>query len=103
MPAGLRPLFRVAVPLPDITQTEVRSPQKVGRPYGAKKNNTSAETYGEPQTLRTHGSLAQALENEYSHKLVRGTATREIYTHSYFAVAEKSTSSRSKSSRIPGS
>ena len=33
--------------------------KKVGRLTAARKNDTSAETYGEPQPLRTHGSLAQ--------------------------------------------
>jgi hypothetical protein len=50
---------QVALQPPNITRTEVRSPRKsaVLRPPGksdvltaAKNNDTSAETYGEPQT-----------------------------------------------------
>src|SRR5229473_1452677 len=50
MPADLRPYFKVAVSLPDITRTEVRSPRNTTPVRRLTVNR---------KPLRTHGSLAQ--------------------------------------------
>src|SRR5260370_287342 len=59
LPAGLRPHSLVAVPLPSITRTEVRSPRKSAVLRPPRKTSPVRRLTVNRKPLRTHASLAQ--------------------------------------------